>query len=206
MPDAFPFCQEDDHLGDVRGVVGNPFQVLGDEQNPGGPRRTLRVLRHEGEHGVERSRREVVDEVVPLTHAQGQFRVFADKRVQAIAQHGARPFGHLLEVNIEFEGRFLVQLDGPFADVLCDIPDPFEIGRDLRARHDESQVAGGRLVQRDEAGAGFIDSDVEIIDHVVPLNDRTRFGGIPFDQRVHGVADLPLDQPPHLENLRPELL
>ena len=60
-------------------------------------------------------------------------------------------------IDIGFELRFFVQLDHPFGDVFCQIAHSFEFRGDLHGRRNKSEIAGCRVVERQEAETRLVD-------------------------------------------------
>src|SRR5688572_15706025 len=67
--------REIDHFGDVGGVVADPLQILGDEQQMRRRRDVVGVLHHVGQQGAEDAVVEVVDGAVPVAHLGGLLRI-----------------------------------------------------------------------------------------------------------------------------------
>ena len=104
------------------------------------------------------------------------------ERIETITQHGPRPVRHARQVHIRLQRRFLIKFEGALTNIPGDVPDAFEIGRDLQAGHNEAQVARRRLVERQEAGARVVYGHVEVVNHVVARDDLLSQGGVPLNQ------------------------
>jgi hypothetical protein len=68
--------------------------------------------------------------------------------------------GHPGDIDIRLELGLLVQFQGALAEVNGHVADPFQIRRDFEAGCDESQIAAGRLMQREQSNAEIIDIHV----------------------------------------------
>src|SRR5262245_16727137 len=90
MTDVLPPDQENDHLGDVRRMVPNTFEVLGYEDHLQRPRDVLRVFHHVGEQLTKNLLVAVVDKGVVLDHLLGQRSIRIDKGIQAILENPLR--------------------------------------------------------------------------------------------------------------------
>ncbi len=101
--------------------------------------------------------------------------------------------------------RLEAELHRALADVARHVPRPFQVGIDLQSRGDQAQVARRRLVQRQQAQAHLVDLDVHAVDDVVALDDPLRLHCIAIHQGPHGVVDLLLDEPTHLQHAPAQL-
>jgi len=94
----------------------------------------------------------------------------------------------------------------PLRDVLGEVADTLEVGGDLQRRGDEPEVARGRLMQREELDREIVDLDVEPVHHVVACDGRLCEVAIARREGAHGLRDLVLHEPAHLEHARSQLL
>ena len=94
---------------------------------------------------------ELIDFVVVLAHFERQIRVLAHEGVQAFANHPLRDARHPGYVDVGFQLRLLIELEGALADIDGHVADPFEIRGDFEPGGDEAKVASGRLMQRQQA-------------------------------------------------------
>src|SRR5688572_12084850 len=116
---------EIDHLGDVGGVIADPFEILRNEQEVGGRRDVVRILHHVGEQGTEDAVVEIVDGDVALTHRGGLLRVACCKGVEHRLHHLAGDARHFRQ---QRQRSDLAVLDGrdPLGDVLGIIADALD--------------------------------------------------------------------------------
>ena len=153
MADALAFDHEDDHFGDVGGVIGDAFEIFGDRADFRCPADGLRVLEHEGEGLAEDLRVQLIDFVIVLANLEREIGIFPHEGVEAFADHALGDARHAWNVDIGFELRFLVQFQRAFADIDRHVADPFQIGGDLESGGNEAQVASGGLMQGQELDA-----------------------------------------------------
>src|SRR6266404_3131417 len=77
----------DDHLRDVRGVVGHPLQEARDQDQPDGARDRPRVFHHEGQQLTEDLLLEGVDLGVFGAHASRELRVSRHEGIEGLLDH-----------------------------------------------------------------------------------------------------------------------
>ena len=68
-----------DHLGDVGGMIADPLEILGHEQQMSGLADVVRVLHHVREQRAEDGIVEVVDRLVALEDSHGRVGVPLDE-------------------------------------------------------------------------------------------------------------------------------
>ncbi len=155
------------------------------------------VLHHEGQQLAEDLLLEGVHLGVFPAHPPGQLGVAGHEGVQALLHHPLGPIGHARQVDVGLELRLLVQLQRALGDVDGLVADALEIGDDLHGGGDEAQIAGGRLVQRQELHALLVDLDVVGVHLRVAVDDLLGQHRVALQQRGHDPADLVLDQAAH---------
>ena len=89
-----------DHLGNVGGMIADPLEVLGDEQQVRRLADIVRIFHHVGEEGPEDAVVEVVDRLVALAHPHGRFGVALDvwRRDGEVDEHYESLFRELLSL------------------------------------------------------------------------------------------------------------
>ena len=132
-------------------------------------------------------------------HLVGELGVVAHERIDTVLDHRLCDFGHPREIDIGLELRDVVKFEGALADVHRVVADSFEVGGNLEAGSDEAQIAGSRLMEREQADALLVVIGVHLVDFVVALNHFAGVFAIAIDQRLDRLGDLPLHQSAHLE-------
>ena len=103
--------------------------------------------------------------------------------------------------------RVLVgQLYGALGDVGGEVADALQLVVDLDDGDDEAQVAGHRLVQRQQLEALLLDLDLDLVDLHVGGDHLARLRHVARLDRLHGEAQVLLDQRAESEDLALELL
>src|SRR5262245_2813352 len=189
--------QEHDHLGDVRGMVGDALQEARDQDEPDRARDRLRVAHHVREQLAEDLLLDAVHLVVSGADLARQVRVPGHEGVQALLHHALGLLGHSRQVDVRLELALLVQLHRALGDVHRLVADALEVGDDLHGGGDEAEVAGGRLVEGEQLHALLVDLDVVSVHLPIAVDDVSGQRLVTLHQRPHGAADLILDQRAH---------
>ena len=98
--------------------------------------------------------------------------------------------------------RMLVeQLQRPFADVRRQVADALQLAVDLDHRSDEAQVAGDRLVEREDLAALLLYVDLVLVDERVGRDDATGLGGVALLDGLEGEPEVLFHQGAEPEDL-----
>src|SRR3990172_6629987 len=188
VPHVLPLHHEDHVLADVGGMVGDPLEVAGDEDQVHRPGDGGRVGHHEGQELPEHLVLELVHGVVPKDRPVRQFVVAVDEGVQGVLQHLLCDLRHPRDVDQRFERRDGEKRLRPLRDVDRLVADPLHVRVDLHRGGDEAEIDGRRLAQRDELDARLVDLDVELV--------HLGFHGTDLGEEVDVALNERLDDPP----------
>src|ERR1700748_2290423 len=86
MPDILAPYQKHDHFSDIRGMIPDPLEVLGDEDQLDRPGDRPRVLEHIREQLTEDLLVQIVHDTVVENDLLGKVGVGVDERIQAFFQ------------------------------------------------------------------------------------------------------------------------
>lgn len=81
------------------------------------------------------------------------------------------------------------------------VPDAFQLGANLHRHCDESQVAGGRLAQREEFDAAVVDLHLEPVEVVIVHVNAPRGLIVALQQRFHRFGKAAVGECGHLQQL-----
>ena len=200
MADDLAFHEVYHHFSDVRGVVCDALDVLGNIGDAHGAGDGLGVLEHEEEQLIEYLVVQIVHEVIVLAHAEGEVRVPGHEGVEAVFEHALGGIGHARDVDIGLERRLVVQLNGALADVHGQVPHALQVGDDLDGRGDEPEIAARRLPEGEHADAVVLDLHIEGVDRAIAVDDGDRQGVVALHQGLDGFPDGVFHQASHLEH------
>ena len=96
-----------------------------------------------------------------------------------------------------FERRLAIELDDALANVLGQIGDAFQLGRDLHDGGHKAQVDGRRLHLRDELQRPAIDLQLHLIDAAVVADDLLGERRVALEKRANRLRDRVLDHGAH---------
>jgi len=82
MADVFALDHENYHLGNIPGMVGDPFQILGNIDQLYGPLDTRGILHHIGQEVTLQLDVQIIDELVIAADLGRELRIFLDKGVK----------------------------------------------------------------------------------------------------------------------------
>ena len=115
--------------------------------------------------------------------------VAADEGLERVRQHLAREPGHLDDLRLGRDRPGLRQPLGRLRDVHRVIADPLQIVRDLERGEEHAEVAGHRLLERQEVGAHLLDLHLHRVDDPVALDHAAGPLGVPLEQRLDRKAE-----------------
>ena len=87
--------------------------------------------------------------------------------------------------------------DDPLGDVLAEVADPFEIGRNADRADDLAQIRRHGLALGDEDDRLVVDLALALVEDGVVVDDLLRQAGIGIDQRRDGLLDHALGMAAH---------
>src|SRR5947209_16661614 len=109
MPDINPFYQEDYVFGDIRGMIADPLQIAGHEDE----------IDRRGDHGwvaLHDPQQFVIDRIPQIVHlivrkqdGVGQIRIAVYKRIQALEEHGLHERRHFRNIDHRLNQRMMHQ-------------------------------------------------------------------------------------------------
>src|SRR5438552_3770126 len=94
MPDIQAAHQENDHLGDVCGMVPHAFQVFCDEDQLERTRNGASVLQHVRQQFAKNLLVKMVEYTVVLNDLCSKIRIRIDERIETLAQDSLRTLCH----------------------------------------------------------------------------------------------------------------
>ena len=206
VPHVLRLRDEDHVLGDVGRVVGDPLQVPADQDEAERALDRPGVGHHVGEELAEHLVLELVHLVVALEHVAGVLGVLLDERVERVADHLLRDGGHPGNVDERLERRLRDEHQHALRDVDRLVADPLEVRVDLHGRGDEPQVHRERGLGGEQLQAAVVDVHLEIVDLLVGGDDPLRVLLVAVDEGVDRAVHALLHQPPHGEELVPQVL
>ncbi len=201
MADDLALDQVDDVLGDVGGVVGDPFQVADGAEQGQARLDVRRRPPHRPDDLGDDVGVEAVDLVVQADDPAGPRHVQVDEGVQALADHGRCQVGHPLEGVGDGDVRRVGQGLGPLGDVHGQVGHAFEVHVDGQDGGDAAEVDGHRLVQGQNLQTFFLDPVLRLVDGVVPGDDLAGQIGVPVLEGADGLVDGLLDRGSHPEDI-----
>ena len=136
--------------------------------------------------------------------------VALDIGVEHLFQLAERKLAHVLQAEHELL-RLLLADHGkrPLGDVLAEIADALQVGRDAKRRHDLTQVVGERLAPGDHDDGLLLDLLLQFVDRLILLDGGGGEVGIAAFERIDGLPEDLLGETAHLGDLvveRGELL
>ena len=138
-----------DGLGDVGGVVADPLEVLGAEQQMRAEGDVARILHHVGQQIAEHRILERVEFDVALPDRAGALDVALGVGVEHVLQQFGGDVVHMLEADdLRAAARLAADLERTLGDVLGEIADAFEIAGDADRADDLAQIDRHRLAAR----------------------------------------------------------
>jgi len=200
MPDDVAFHQKHHAFGNVRGVVGNAFEVSNDAEHRDARIDAARVGLHGLGNFVDDAPVVLVDLEIETDDVAGRFGVDLHEGIERLADHRRDLRGHRFEAIAQRKVRRTGEHGGTLGEIDGEIAHPLEIGADEQDGCDPSQVAGHGVVQRKDRQGFFLDAVFQEIDLGIARHDLLRFGGVALAEGADGVEDGPLDAPGHVED------
>ena len=77
----------------------------------------------------------------------------------------------------------------PLGDVLAEIADALQVGRDAKRRHDLAQVVGERLAPGDHDDGLLLDLRLQLVDRLILLDGGGGEVGIAAFERIDGLPE-----------------
>ena len=139
------FDDEDDVLGDVRGMVADSFEMARDENQIGPGLDRPGIAKHVRQQLTEDLILQTAQPIVLSEHVAGKTRVSRHKRFKCLVEHQKRQISHSRQIDQRFD-RLVQEISlRRLADIHGKVSDALEIGVDLDRRHDGSQIDGNLL-------------------------------------------------------------
>ena len=132
---------------------------------------------------------EVVYLIILVAGGAGELLVAVQERAGGVAEHFAGEVGHAPEVGLGGGDRVVFEEDGDAGDAFGVVGDAFEIGGDRVERDQLAQVAGDRLLERDQVEHGLLDLVAQLVDGGVAVADAAGEHEVAAQQRLHRVDD-----------------
>ncbi len=167
MPDILTFYHEHYHLSDIRSVVANAFQTLGNEYQLDSPRYVTGVLDHIGQQLSEDLLVLIVDVLILLNDFFRKIGVGIHKGIETFLQNPLSRFGHDRQCDQFLQLGFLNQLARSLRNVDGDVPDALNVANNLQSGSNGPKVARHGLLQSEYLIAERIDLDLELIQRIV---------------------------------------
>ena len=142
----------------------------------------------------------VLDLDGPLREA----RVLVDECTHGVVEHGDREFADLGEELVGDGGLRAAEEQDLACDALRVVPDALQLQVDLDRRVGEAEVAGHRLLAQQELDAEAVDLLLQLVDALVPQDDRVGQLQAPLLQGLEAVAECPVREVAHLGHLAPD--
>ena len=199
VPDV-PGLDEEDHiLGDVGGVIGDPFNVAADQDQAERAFDGAGVGHHVGQEEAEHTVLELIDLVVAEEDLTSQVRVPSHERIEGVARHLLGDFRHLGDIDHRLQRRRLQETECGLRDIDRLIADAFEVRAHLHGRRDEAQVGGHRLLEGEHLQTPIIDLNLEKVHGGIALDHRFCELSPALHQADQGLVGLGLAQGPHVK-------
>ncbi|ESY33756.1 hypothetical protein X749_02670 [Mesorhizobium sp. LNJC391B00] len=185
-------------LGNVGGVVADALDVLGAKQQMRARRDVARIFHHVGQKLAKQRGVHGVDLVVAVANEA----YFLDRArgidVEHFLELGQSEFGKRLEAAKQ-AGRLAAvnDADHTLGDVLGEVTDPFEVGRNADGADDLAQIRRHGLALGDDDDGFVVDFALAIVKHDVVTNDLLGEAGIGIDQRLDRLLDHALGMAAH---------
>jgi hypothetical protein len=206
MADVLAGDDEEDVLGDVRGVVADPLEVTRHQhqlQRGGHARRRLGHRVGEAPEGLVA---QGVEDVVPLEHGLGQADVAGDEGIDGPVQHRLGDFGHPRQHRLLADGAVIDVAARRLGDVHGEIADPLQVGVDLDRGDDDAQVDGYRLLQRQQFEGAIVDRHLAGVDVAVPDGHLVEGVQVAGGEAADGLRQARRDRRPLQRQLALELV
>jgi hypothetical protein len=167
MPNIGPANPENHILGDVGGVVRNPFQVSCEGENVQSLNCRVGMRAHGTRKAGESFAVDSVDFVVGLKQMLGQLGVGLNERPQGVPHHSPNPGCHRGDVDGKFGGRQFDHVHDPLYDIDRLVIDALKIGVDLDDRQDKAQIDGHWLLHSEQIDGQFVHFALGAIDGLI---------------------------------------
>src|SRR6202011_1929559 len=197
--------EEDDVFGDIRHPVGDPLQVLGEEEQDGRPLHVYRLLHHEAAQLVPDLVVERVDLVVAFSDGARAILVGLDHRAQDLVHLRFGDRGHLGQVDVGFELRQVVEPERGPGDAYGMVAHPLQLEHHVLKADDQTQVAGHRLLGGHDHEGALPQLAVQLVDLLVAGNHLLGERVVAIDQGAHRLGDRLFDHAAHADDTRLQL-
>src|SRR6185437_5292755 len=190
-----------DHINyifrDIRRVVADALQILGDQDELEGRKDDCGIFHHVGEEFAENLIAEMIDFVVANEDRFRKISIAMDQGIQAVANHAFGKLAHARQIDIWFDLRMAQNAQGGLRDIDGLVADALKVVVDARSRKDEAQVDGHGLLQRDKLHHAVVDFDLHFIDDFFFVKDARGERFVFLKHGLHGLMDGALGEPGH---------
>ena len=166
MANVLALNDVDNILGDIGGVVTDPFEVLGHQNEFERRENYAGITHHISEEFTENLVAVLIDLIVAGHDFLSEINVAADNGVEGIADLFLHNLGHTGQIDIRFNAGMAKDAQGTLGDVDGLIADAFEIIVDARYREDKTEVRGHELMESQELHDTIVDFELKFIDGV----------------------------------------
>ena len=175
-------------------MVGQALQMPGHIEQEHDGVDVLLIAAQDGLELIQQLCVESVDLAVRHKHLARGDRVLAHERVKRSLQDRTRAVGEHGHRRGSRHRVLVEQVKRPLGDVLGQVADALELAVDLDDGGHEPQVAGHRLVEREDLEALLLDLDLVLVDQHVGGDHLASLGGIALLDGLEGEAETLLHQ------------
>jgi hypothetical protein len=155
-----------DILGDIGGVVADPFEVLGNEDEFESRKNNAGIAHHVGEKFTKNLVAILIDLIVIGQNFLSEVDIAADNSVEGIADLFLDDLAHAWQIDIGFDPGMAKDAQGTLGDVDGLIADAFEIIVDAGNGQDETEVCSHELMESEELHDTIVNFELQFIDGV----------------------------------------
>ena len=134
MTDVAAGDKVDDVFGDVRGMVADALEILGDQDQLESGEHDRGIFHHVSKELAKELVAQAIHLIVALEHAAGEIDVSADESIQAVAHHTLSKLAHARKIHIRLYLGVTKNAHGRLRDIHGLIADPFEVAVNARNR------------------------------------------------------------------------
>src|SRR6202034_4532859 len=206
VPDIGALHPEDDVLGDVGGVIGNPLEIAGHEKGVQGLAHDLGAFVHGLNQLDESVVAHRVNHVSHFKYSLGQLNFAFNERLQGPAHHRAHSSAHARDIHRQLRGGKFDHIHHALCDVYRLIAHAFEIGVNFRYRQNETQVYGHGLLHGEQVKGRLIDFSFCGIDQAFAFEHHLATGKVALHIRLPSAIHRLLRQSSHAKQPLPQIV
>ena len=185
-------------LGDIRRVVTDPLQILGDEQQMRTRRDVARIFHHVSNELAKQRVVDIVHHPVRPPDLDRLGRVVVAQRIDDRFQLLLHQRRHVGQSGKRIGQIILPQNDAALGDIGGIVANPLQISGDLQGRHDPPEITRHRLAQRQHAYHELLDLAFQGIDLGVFFHHPHRHDTVAIEDRLRRHGDLAFHDPAHV--------